>query len=146
MERREFLKVSAAASLAAVAGLQSECTSKEVTDVEEPLFDYGKLYCSPEVMEDIKNCGADKADEQTKKEILAEEPQAKDLNENRYYNPHWNVNGSWGKANSRSVLISHLSGPNHGFKLSKLNQLSTDELQKLHDDDHDSKNILKEIV
>ena len=140
MERREFLKVSAAASLAAVAGLQSECTPKEVAEVEEPLFGYGKLYCSPEVtypfelMEDIKNWGVDKIDEQTKKEILA-----KDLNENRYYNPHWNINGSWGKANSRSVLISHLSGPNHGFKLSRLNQLSTDELQKLHDDDHDSR-------
>lgn len=136
MKRREFLKVSAAASLAAAAGLQPECVSKEV---EKPLFDYGDIYCSPEAMEDIKKWGVDKVDEQTKKEILAEEPQAKDLNENRYYNPHWNVNGSWGKANSRSVLISHLSGPNHGFKLSRLNQLSTDELQKLHDDDHDSR-------
>jgi hypothetical protein len=62
-----------------------------------------------------------------------------DLNENRYYDPKWNVNGSWNKAQSRVGLISHLAGANHKFDKSYLNTLSTDQLQKLHDDDHNKK-------
>jgi hypothetical protein len=62
-----------------------------------------------------------------------------DLNENRYYDPKWNVNGSWNKAQSRMALISHLAGANHRFDKSYLNTLSTDQLQKLHDDDHNKK-------
>lgn len=101
-------------------------------------------------MEDIRNWGVDHIDEYTRKEILAEEPQVakisscsliktKDLNENRYYKPHWNVNGSWSSVENRHALISHLSGFNHNYKESYLKTLSTDELQKLHDDDHDSR-------
>jgi hypothetical protein len=150
MKRREFLKVSAATSLAAVAGLQSECAPKEVVEVEEPLFDDGEIYCSPEVMEDIKNWGVDEVDEKTQKEMmetfnspppseLIEKKPLKNLYENGRYDPRWNVNGSWNKVQNRIDLIYHLNGANHGFDKSYLNTLSTDELQKLHDDDHNKK-------
>ena len=141
MERREFLKVSAAASLAALAGLQSECTPKEVVATQSA-SEYHK-YGDGTVDQPFMNWSVDKIDEQTKKEILAEEPQAKDLNENRYYKPHWNVNGSWSKTENRNALISHLSGPNHGHKRSHLNTMSTDELQRLHDNDHDSRSTTR---
>ena len=140
MKRREFLKVSAAAGLVAMAGLESECASickGEEDERSNTLYD---PYNYAEMMEQLQDCVDEDEPVEGESVDTPDPPKpTKNLNENRYYNPHWNVNGSWGKANSRSVLISHLSGPNHGFKLSRLNQLSTDELQKLHDDDHDSR-------
>jgi len=155
MQRRSFLQALVGLGIAASAGILRCCTKIQT-----------KTCClSPEMMEDIKNWDVDKTDEQTKKEILgndacvkkvngvsekqAEPPKptepvkpvkpVKNLNENRYYKPHWNVSGSWSRAESRSALISHLSGSNHGHDRSYLNTLSTDELQMLHDNDHDSR-------
>jgi len=100
------------------------------------------LYMSPEAIEDIRNWGIDQLDDVSRREIYVEDVadiSEIDLNENRYYNPKWNVNGSWNKAQSRMALISHLAGANHKFDKSYLNTLSTDQLQKLHDDDHNKK-------
>ena len=74
MKRREFLKFSAAASVVAVAGLQSECISKEVVatgiDLGQSSFDFKELYVSPETMKDIMNWSVDCMDEHTRKEIF----------------------------------------------------------------------------
>jgi len=80
-----------------------------------------------------------------------EEPQEKELPakestpviEKDEYSPSWNVEGSMRKAESRQELIKHLSGFNHNFDVDYLKQLSTDDLQRLHDQDHESRRINK---
>ena len=126
MERRNFIKVLAAVPFFGAA-LARKCESKEYKSSSFPaasysrcIFEIGQL----EIYEQVE----DVAD-------ISET----DLNENRYYDPKWNVNGSWNKAQSRMALISHLAGANHKFDKSYLNTLSTDQLQKLHDDDHNKK-------
>ncbi len=69
MKRREFLKFSAAASAVIVAGLQSECISKEVVATQNPC-DFRERYISPETVEDIMNWSVDCMDEYTRKEML----------------------------------------------------------------------------
>ncbi len=126
MERRNFIKVLAAVPFFGAA-LARKCESKEYKSSSFPaafyscrIFEIGQLEIYEQV-EDVADIS----------EI--------DLNENRYYDPKWNVNGSWNKAQSRMALISHLAGTNHKFDKSYLNTLSTDQLQKLHDDDHNKK-------
>lgn len=142
MKRRSFLQALVGLGIAASAGVLRCCTKIQT-----------KTCCLSPVPKEIKCCNVDEIDEETKKDDVNEkqvEPPkplkptepvkpVKNLNENRYYKPHWNVNGSWSRAESRSALISHLSGSNHGFDRSYLNTLSTDELQRLHDNDHDSR-------
>ena len=80
-----------------------------------------------------------------------EKPQEKELPakesmpliEKDEYSPSWNVEGSMRKAESRQELIKHLSGFNHNFDVDYLKQLSTDDLQRLHDQDHESRRIIK---
>lgn len=55
------------------------------------------------------------------------------------YSPRWNVEGSIKKAEDKADLIKHLSGSNHGYSVDYLNQLSVDDLQRLHDSGHDSR-------
>lgn len=126
MERRDFLAI-----LSSIPLIGSAIAEK----------------CSPAKPEEVKNAptktieNLNNVDEEVKI-IIPKKPKVtkiapqKNLNENRYYTPRWNVSGSWGKAESRPALISHLSGPNHRYSSSYLNTLSIDELQKLHDDDH----------
>ena len=52
------------------------------------------------------------------------------------YKPLWDVEGNYSKALDRQSLITHLNGENHKFNLQKLNAMSTDDLQRLHDQDH----------
>jgi hypothetical protein len=137
MERRNFIKVLAAAPFFGAA-LARKCESKEYKFSEQwfcdqwelaKASDYSDSVCSETLVKTLAG------DEQAITTIYAET----DLNENRYYDPKWNVNGSWNKAQSRMALISHLAGANHKFDKSYLNTLSTDQLQKLHDDDHNKK-------
>lgn len=48
------------------------------------------------------------------------------------YRARWTYPGD-----SRDDLIKHLSGANHGYSVESLQRLSTDELFRLHDSDHD---------
>lgn len=59
------------------------------------------------------------------------------------YQPRWDVEGDYSRANDRNSLIVHLSGPNHNFTLQRLNSMSTDELQRLHDQDHEKKRAIQ---
>jgi hypothetical protein len=54
------------------------------------------------------------------------------------YTPQWNIEGSWRKAEDRQEIIRHLlTSPNHrGRSKASLMSLSTDELQRMHDQDH----------
>ncbi|NVM36705.1 MAG: hypothetical protein HWN81_14005 [Candidatus Lokiarchaeota archaeon] len=132
MERRNFIKVLAATPFFGAA-LARKCESKEYKFSDQwelaKASDYSDSVCSEALVKTLAG------DEQAITTIYAET----DLNENRYYDPKWNVNGSWNKAQSRMALISHLAGANHKFDKSYLNTLSTDQLQKLHDDDHNKK-------
>lgn len=56
------------------------------------------------------------------------------------YQPSWDVEGDYSKALDRQSLIVHLNGQNHRFTMEKLNAMSTDDLQKLHDEDHEKMN------
>lgn len=47
------------------------------------------------------------------------------------YRPGWTFPGS-----GRADLISHLSGPNHNYTVKSLRRMSIDDLQRLHDSDH----------
>jgi len=49
----------------------------------------------------------------------------------------WSVNGNFNA--SRSYLIQHLSGGNHGHSRETLETMTIDELIRLHDTDHESK-------
>jgi len=146
MERRNFIKVLAAVPFFGAA-LARKCESKEYKSSSFPAAFYSccidtDLYMSPEAIGDSRNWGIDQLDDVSRREIYVEDVadiSEIDLNENRYYDPKWNVNGSWNKAQSRMALISHLAGANHKFDKSYLNTLSTDQLQKLHDDDHNKK-------
>ncbi len=138
MERRSFVKFLASIPLIGygLAGGQSESVEPEAKK-----FDFSDLYISPEAYAVVNRDGryidyADDAQELYEQSMAAP---TKDLNENGQYDPRWNVSGSWNKAESRTSLISHLSGSNHGHKRSYLETLSTDELQKLHDTDHNSR-------
>jgi hypothetical protein len=137
VERRNFVKVLAAVPFFGAA-LARKCESKEYKFSEQWFLDQWELAA--------KSSWKDLEKEPKPKQALLDDQQAItpaiakiDLNENRYYNPKWNVNGSWNKAQSRVGLISHLAGANHKFDKSYLNTLSTDQLQKLHDDDHNKK-------
>jgi hypothetical protein len=59
------------------------------------------------------------------------------------YQPRWDIEGNYSKALDRQSLITHLNGENHKFSLQKLNAMSTDDLQKLHDTDHENKRSFK---
>ena len=136
MERRNFIKVLAAVPFFGAA-LARKCESKEYKSSEDQPC---KAFFCDDCMESFSICcycleKALSGDEQAITPTISEI----DLNENRYYDPKWNVNGSWNKAQSRVGLISHLAGANHKFDKSYLNTLSTDQLQKLHDDDHNKK-------
>lgn len=145
MNRRSFVQSILGLGIAATGGLLSfcsRCKPKKVSDLDRVVgLDLKKQNfiaknpCCEIVAENSDIC-VSKTDENTNSDTVVSQ---KDINENRYYDPHWNVNGSWAMANSRQSLISHLSGFNHNYKESYLNTLSTDELQKLHDDDHDSR-------
>ena len=79
---------------------------------------------------------------QTPKKELPPKPKQekpKKVVEVNEYDPKWNVEGSWEKAEIRSELIRHLSGPNHQYQTDYLMSLSTDDLQRLHDADHNSR-------
>lgn len=52
-------------------------------------------------------------------------------------NQRWSVNGNWNA--SRSYLIRHLMGSNHGYNREDLEAMTHDELIRLHDDDHEKK-------
>lgn len=137
MKRRSFIKVLAAVPLFGAA-LARKCESKEYKLSKDQA---NKAFFCDDCMESFGICcyclekAVSVGDEQAITTIYAET----DLNENRYYDPKWNVNGSWNKAQSREGLISHLAGANHKFDKSYLNTLSTDQLQKIHDDDHNKK-------
>jgi len=75
------------------------------------------------------------------KQVLLEEKvePSKVVVEADNYQPTWDVEGNYAKAQDRQSLIVHLNGPNHNFTMQKLNSMSTDELQRLHDQDHESK-------
>lgn len=47
------------------------------------------------------------------------------------YQPGWTFPGS-----GRSDLIDHLSGAKHNYTVASLRRMSTDDLQRLHDSDH----------
>lgn len=151
MERRSFVKFLASIPLigCGLAGGQSESVEPE-TKFSEQWFarpsptPYVILLDQWELA--AKSSWKDLEKELKPKQALLGDQQAItpaiakiDLNENRYYDPRWNVSGSWNKAESRTSLISHLNGSNHGHKRSYLETLSTDELQKLHDTDHNSR-------
>lgn len=125
MERRNFIKVLAAVPFFGAA-LARKCESKELAN-----WPAGPVDLKWDAQRKVWSGGPHQVIMPTIAEI--------DLNENRYYDPKWNVNGSWNKAQSRVGLISHLAGANHKFDKSYLNTLSTDQLQKLHDDDHNKK-------
>lgn len=73
----------------------------------------------------------------TKVDIKTEPPITKVEVNN--YTPKWNVEGSWSRAESRQELITHLSQGIHNYTRSSLESFSTDDLQKLHDQDHERK-------
>lgn len=128
MKRRSFIKVLAAIPFFGAA-LARKCEPAEE-------FDYS--------FEEINCWNVDNVIDKEIVVLFNEDSQEvtvekKDLYENDHYSPKWNVNGSWNKAQSRIGLISHLAGANHRFDKTYLNTLSTDELQKLHDDDHNSR-------
>jgi hypothetical protein len=136
MERRNFIKVLAAVPFFGAA-LARKCESKEYKSSSFPAAFYS--CCIFEIGQyKILDFPVDQLKIYEQVEDVADISEI-DLNENRYYNPKWNVNGSWNKAQSRVGLISHLAGTNHKFDKSSLNTLSTDQLQKLHDDDHNKK-------
>lgn len=143
MERRSFLQAVIGFGVAASAGFVSlcaKCTKKSSADSTPP---------EPCELEDIYYCEEFGGAILDNKDILKGEfdqpsqqttlEHRKNLEENSKYKAKWNVNGSWSKVENRSALISHLSGSNHGHKRSYLNTLSTDELQMLHDKDHESR-------
>lgn len=127
MERRNFLKLLASVPLVVAAFIDYK---GETQQPEPPKYKLQKR---------IDQNPPERLVISTKLE--ADEVTTKDFYENGNYQPKWNVSGSWTKAQSREVLISHLMGANHGFKKSHLDTLSTDELQKLHDDDHNRTKI-----
>lgn len=143
MERRSFLQAILGLGIAASAGIMSVCTKRSNADDSKKVELYYEENLGFAVLDnrDILK-GSFELDQS---EMLLDPPSVttlehkKNLEENRYYKPRWNINGNWNKAESRQALISHLSGSNHGHKRSYLNTLSTDELQKLHDKDHDSR-------
>jgi hypothetical protein len=138
MKRRSFLQAIIGLGVATSAGFVSLCTKctkcKPIDEVSKP-----ELYCEEglgfTVIDnvDIIKGPFDQPSQQTTLE------HRKNLEENSKYKAKWNVNGSWSKVENRSALISHLSGSNHGYQRSYLNTLSTDELQMLHDKDHESR-------
>lgn len=76
--------------------------------------------------------------EQAKQQEVKQATTKKVIEVNKY-SPRWNVEGSMKKAENKADLIKHLSGNNHGYSVDYLNQLSVDDLQMLHDSDHDSR-------
>jgi hypothetical protein len=135
MERRSFLQAVIGFGFAASAGFVSlcaKCTKRKPTRIRNPQpYSYSQEAMGFAVIDNR---------DVLKGEFDQPNPEhSKNLEENSKYKAKWNVNGSWSKVENRSALISHLSGSNHGHKRSYLNTLSTDELQMLHDKDHESR-------
>jgi hypothetical protein len=132
VKRRSFLQSIIGVATVVSAGFFHICTRRcedDTRSIDYDPWDHGVQFTE-------KLCELDLESPPTHTTTLEHK---KDINENRFYNPQWNVNGNWDRAESRSALLSHLNGPNHNFSLQKLNNMSTDELQKLHDEDHNLK-------
>jgi hypothetical protein len=136
MKRRTFIHSIIGLTIAATGGLLSFCSRCKPKKVAEYHEYVDGTVDQPPLTPETCDISVSKKDENTNSDTVVSQ---KDINENRYYDPHWNVNGSWSSVENRHALISHLSGFNHNYKESYLKTLSTDELQKLHDDDHDSR-------
>jgi hypothetical protein len=131
MKRRGFLQLSASAGMIVLAGLDSsECT--EIV-VKTPILPPKTPDKDDILLLELADRGII-SDETVKKEILT--PPKRVVVEVDEYKPQWNIDGNWAKAEDRGELIKHLSGSIHRKDPSHLITLSTDDLQRLHDNSH----------
>ena len=133
MNRKNFLKVLGVGFVLSATGSLLKKCQKRVNNLLDTDDDYSIIFKDPPPPPKPEP----KPEVKPKPVIKATETYHPDDAVNRY-NPRWNVMGSWSAANNRKSLINHLAGPNHRHSKQSLIQMSTDDLQRLHDSDHGS--------